>query len=45
MSHDPRQRITDLMPQAHEELAELVALGSVADPRQFPPDECERAAQ
>ena len=40
-----RQRITDLMPQGREELAELVALRSVADPRQFPPEECERAAQ
>ena len=27
------------------ELAELVALRSVADPRQFPPEECARAAQ
>jgi acetylornithine deacetylase/succinyl-diaminopimelate desuccinylase-like protein len=33
------------MPQAREELAELVAIKSVADPRQFPPEECERAAQ
>ena len=33
------------MPQAREELAELVAIRSVADPRQFPPEECERAAQ
>ena len=42
---DLRSRITDLMPQAREELAELVAIKSVADPRQFPPEECERAAQ
>jgi acetylornithine deacetylase/succinyl-diaminopimelate desuccinylase-like protein len=42
---DLRTRITELMPQAREELAELVAIRSVADPRQFPPEECERAAQ
>lgn len=41
---DLRRRIADLMPQAREELAELVALRSVADPRQYPPEECERAA-
>jgi cysteinylglycine-S-conjugate dipeptidase len=33
------------MDQAHSELAELVAIKSVADPRQFPPEECARAAQ
>ncbi len=32
------------MPQAREELADLVAIRSVADPRQFPPEECARAA-
>jgi acetylornithine deacetylase/succinyl-diaminopimelate desuccinylase-like protein len=42
---DLRTRIAELMPQAREELAELVAIKSVADPRQFPPEECERAAQ
>lgn len=42
---DLRGRIADLMPQAQEELAELVAIKSVADPRQFPPEECSRAAQ
>ena len=41
---DLRTRIADLMPQARAELAELVALRSVADPRQFPARECERAA-
>ncbi|SKB10196.1 dipeptidase [Aeromicrobium choanae] len=41
---DLRQRITELMPDVHDELAELVAIRSVADPRQFPPEECERAA-
>jgi acetylornithine deacetylase/succinyl-diaminopimelate desuccinylase-like protein len=33
------------MPRAREELTELVALRSVADARQFPPEECERTAQ
>src|SRR3954451_18350829 len=33
------------MPLAQEELAELVAIPSVADPRQFPPEDCRRAAQ
>jgi acetylornithine deacetylase/succinyl-diaminopimelate desuccinylase-like protein len=38
-------RVSSLMPRARDELSELVALRSVADPRQFPPEECERAAQ
>lgn len=42
---DLRNRIAELMPQAREELAELVSIRSVADPRQFPPEECDRAAQ
>ena len=42
---DLRARISELMPQAREELADLVAIRSVADPRQFPAEECERAAQ
>jgi acetylornithine deacetylase/succinyl-diaminopimelate desuccinylase-like protein len=41
---DLRMRISELMPQARQELAELVALRSVADPRQFPAEECQRAA-
>jgi cysteinylglycine-S-conjugate dipeptidase len=40
-----RERIAGLMGQARTELAELVAIRSVADPRQFPPEECTRAAQ
>jgi acetylornithine deacetylase/succinyl-diaminopimelate desuccinylase-like protein len=32
------------MGRARTDLAELVAIPSVADPRQFPPEECERAA-
>ena len=43
-AEDLRQRIADLMPVVRDELAELVALRSVADPRQFPAEECERAA-
>jgi len=42
---DLRAKIADLMPRAREELTELVALRSVADARQFPPEECERTAQ
>ena len=40
-----RSRIAGLMGTAHAELAELVAIRSVADPRQFPPEECRRAAE
>ena len=41
---DLRSRITDLMRPARGELAEFVAIRSVADPRQFPPEECAKAA-
>ncbi|MFC1431975.1 dipeptidase [Streptacidiphilus sp. N1-3] len=37
-------RIAALMPRAQQDLAELVAIPSVADPRQYPPEECRRAA-
>jgi len=40
-----RERIARLMPQAKDELAELVSYKSVADPRQFPPEECTKAAE
>jgi acetylornithine deacetylase/succinyl-diaminopimelate desuccinylase-like protein len=40
-----RARIAGLMPRVRTELADLVAIPSVADPRQFPPEECARAAQ
>ena len=40
-----RERIASLMRQVRPELAELVAIRSVADPRQFPPEECARAAR
>ncbi|MFE1443041.1 dipeptidase [Streptomyces sp. NPDC058739] len=39
------EKIAELMPRAKEDLAELVAIPSVADPRQYPPEECRRAAQ
>ncbi|MEU7812119.1 dipeptidase [Pseudonocardia sp. NPDC049154] len=39
-----RAIVSDLMPRTLTELAELVAIPSVADPRQFPPEECTRAA-
>jgi acetylornithine deacetylase/succinyl-diaminopimelate desuccinylase-like protein len=40
-----RQRVDELMDRARRDLAALVAIPSVADPRQFPPAECTRAAQ
>ncbi|TCI97629.1 dipeptidase [Aeromicrobium sp. IC_218] len=42
---DLRSRVDELMPTAHDELAELVAIPSVADPRQYPAEECARAAR
>ncbi|WP_280472775.1 dipeptidase [Nocardia cyriacigeorgica] len=41
---DLRHRVAEQMPQARADLAQLVAFKSVADPRQFPVGECERAA-
>jgi acetylornithine deacetylase/succinyl-diaminopimelate desuccinylase-like protein len=40
-----RAKVKELMPRAKSELAELVAFKSVADAKQFPPEECEQAAQ
>ncbi|MDI9937453.1 MULTISPECIES: dipeptidase [Rhodococcus] len=45
MSDEIRSTVAALMPTARDELAELVAMRSVADPRQFPPEECVRAAE
>lgn len=45
MSEDLRERIHSMMTRARAELAELVAFRSVADPRQFPPEECALAAE
>lgn len=39
-----RSTVRALMPTARDELATLVGFRSVADPRQFPPDECIAAA-
>ncbi len=44
MSADLRSRVHQLMDPVHAELAELVALRSVADPRQFPEEGCTQAA-
>jgi acetylornithine deacetylase/succinyl-diaminopimelate desuccinylase-like protein len=39
-----RPVVRGLMPQAKADLAELVSFKSVADPKQFPPEECAKAA-
>jgi len=39
------ESIASLMPLARTDLAELVSYQSVADPRQFPRSECEKAAR
>lgn len=40
-----RDAVGNLMGRAKHDLAELVAFRSVADPKQFPPEECASAAQ
>jgi acetylornithine deacetylase/succinyl-diaminopimelate desuccinylase-like protein len=40
-----RSAISGLMPRARADLAELVAFRSVADPQQYPAEECHAAAQ
>lgn len=42
---DLAARIAGLMPRARADLSELVAIPSVADARQYPPEECRRAAE
>ncbi|MGH9214969.1 MAG: dipeptidase [Acidimicrobiales bacterium] len=43
MSSDPlRAQVRRLMPQAQDDLARMVAFRSVYDPRQPPPDDCDR---
>ena len=42
---DMTQRVTEQMPRVRAELAELVAMASVADPRQFPAEGCAQAAR
>jgi cysteinylglycine-S-conjugate dipeptidase len=39
-----RAAVQGLMGRAKDDLAELVSFQSVADPKQFPPEECEKAA-
>ncbi|BFV56291.1 dipeptidase [Kitasatospora sp. CMC57] len=45
MTDELAARITALMPRAKRDLAELVAIPSVADPRQYPPEKCREAAE
>ena len=45
MTGEVRELIRAMMPAARGELADLVALRSVADPRQFPPEECAKTAE
>ena len=42
---DLREAINGLMGRAKKDLAELVAFKSVADPKQYPQEECDQAAQ
>ncbi len=42
---DLRQVVAGLMGRAKSDLAELVTFKSVADPKQYPPEECDKAAQ
>lgn len=44
MAEQLRAAVRALMPRAHDDLTRLVALRSVADARQFPPEECAAAA-
>ena len=45
MTDELAARIAALMPRAKSDLAELVAIPSVADPRQYPPERCVEAAR
>jgi cysteinylglycine-S-conjugate dipeptidase len=42
---DLREAVHNLMPRAKRDLAELVGFRSVADPKQFAPEECANAAE
>src|SRR3954452_8416142 len=42
---DLRGAVGALMGRARDDLAELVTFKSVADPKQYPPEECQKAAQ
>jgi acetylornithine deacetylase/succinyl-diaminopimelate desuccinylase-like protein len=45
MNDDLRAAVQALMPQAKADLSTLVAFKSVADARQFPPEECHKTAE
>ncbi|MEE1787185.1 dipeptidase [Streptomyces sp. SP17BM10] len=45
MTDELASRVAGLMPRAKADLAELVAIPSVADPRQYPPEHCREAAE
>jgi cysteinylglycine-S-conjugate dipeptidase len=45
MTDDLRASVRALMPQAKADLSTLVGFRSVADARQFPPEECHNAAE
>ena len=40
-----REAVHGLMGRAKDDLSELVAFQSVADPKQYPPEECAKAAR
>jgi acetylornithine deacetylase/succinyl-diaminopimelate desuccinylase-like protein len=42
---DLHGRVSELMPRARDDLARLVSIPSVADPRQYPPERCLEAAR
>lgn len=44
-ANDLALRVQAQMPRTRQDLARLVAFKSVADPEQFPPEECEHAAE
>ena len=45
MTDDLRACVRALMPRAKADLSTLVGFRSVADARQFPPEECHKAAE
>jgi len=45
MSAELREAVAGLMSRARDDLAQLVAFKSVADPKQYPQEECTRTAQ
>ena len=45
LASDVGEAVAGLMERARADLAELVAFRSVADAKQYPPEECDKAAQ